>query len=51
MHVQTLSTYNIFEMMSLTPGWQIAKGGKGALFYSQIAVNNGKGQRAQEGFP
>ena len=27
--------------------WQIAKGGKGALFYSQIVVNDGKGQRVQ----
>ena len=33
-----------FEITSLTSGWQIAKGGKGALFYSQIAVNNGKGE-------
>jgi len=36
-----------FEITSLTSGWQIAKGGKGALFYSQIAVNNGKGRRVQ----
>ena len=28
--------------MSLTSGWRIAKGGKGALFYSRIAVNAGK---------
>ena len=35
------------EIKSFTSGWQIAKGGKGALFYSQIAVNNGKGRRVQ----
>ena len=35
----------IFEIMSLTSGWQIAKGGKGVLFYSRIVVNNGKRQR------
>ena len=30
------------EITSFTSGWQIAKGGKGALFYSRIAVNDGK---------
>ena len=36
------------EITSFTSGWQIAKGGKGALLYSQIAVNDGKERR---GFP
>ena len=35
------------ESTSFTSGWQIAKGGKGALFYSRIAVNDGKGRRVQ----
>ena len=35
------------EITSFTSGWQIAKGGKGALFYSRIAVNDGKGGRVQ----
>ena len=35
------------EITSFTSGWQIAKGGKGALFYSRIAVNDGKGRRVQ----
>jgi len=35
------------EIMSLTSEWQIANGGKGALFYSRIAVNDGKGRRVQ----
>ena len=46
-YFQTLSTYNDFEITSLTSGWQIAKGGKDALFYSWIAVNDGKGRRVQ----
>ena len=29
------------EITSFTSGWQIAKGGKGTLFYSRIAVNDG----------
>ena len=37
----------IIEITSLTSEWQIANGGKDALFYSRIAVNNGKGRRAQ----
>ena len=32
------------EITSFTSGWQIAKGGKGAPFYSRIAVNDGKGE-------
>ena len=35
------------EITSFTSGWQIAKGGKGALFYSRIAVNDSKGRRVQ----
>ena len=35
------------EITSFTSGWQIAKGGKDALFYSRIAVNDGKGRRVQ----
>ena len=35
------------EITSFTSGWQITKGGKGALFYSQIAVNDGKRQRVE----
>ena len=35
------------EITSFTSEWQIAKGGKGALFYSWIVVNDGKGQRVQ----
>jgi len=27
----------------ITSGWQIVNGGKGVLFYSWIAVYNGKG--------
>ena len=46
-YFQTLSTYNDFEITSLTSGWLIAKGGKDALFYSWIAVNDGKGRRVQ----
>ena len=38
---------NNFEITSLTSGWQIAKGGKGALFYSWIAMYNNKGQKVQ----
>ena len=34
--------------MSLPSGWQIAKGGKGAVFYSWIAVYDGKGQQYSE---
>ena len=31
------------EITSFTSGCQIAKGGKGTVFYSRIAVNDGKG--------
>ena len=41
------STSDNFAITSLTSGWQIAKGGKGALFYSRITVNDGKGRRLQ----
>ena len=34
----------IILRLSLTFGWQIAKGGKGALFYSWNAVNDGKSE-------
>ena len=43
--VDLTSTNNNFEITSLTSGWQIAIGGKGTLFYSQIAVSNGKGRK------
>ena len=45
--LQTLSTHVHFKIMSLTSGWQIAKGGKGTLFCSQITVYDGKGRTVQ----
>ena len=42
-----ISTRDNFAITSLTSGWQIAKGGKGALIYSRITVDDGKGRRLQ----
>ena len=36
-----------FEITSFISRWQIAKGGRGTLFYSRIAVNDAKGRRVQ----
>ena len=39
--------YDYFEIVSITFGWQIPKGGKGALFYSRMTVYDGKGRTVQ----